>query len=829
MADNFGLKIGIEGEKDFKRAIADINKDFRVLSSELKSVTSQFDTNDRSIKNLSAQNEVLNKQIENQKNKISTLKAALDNAASSFGENDKRTKEWQIKLNNAEAELNKMNRQLETNKKDMESAENATDEESKALADMGKAADQSGSKLEGLGKALSNTIAAAAAAAAAVSAAFVAIGKQAIELYADYEQLTGGVETLFKDSSDIVKQYADNAYKTAGLSANEYMETVTSFSASLIQSLGGDTEKAAKMADMAIIDMSDNANKMGTDMASIQSAYQGFAKQNYSMLDNLKLGYGGTQEEMYRLMKDAASLDQTFADTAKFSIDSTGHLTAGYADVVQAIHIVQTEMGITGTTAKEASSTISGSLGAMKSAWQNLLTGVASGNKNFDKLIGNMTDSVVTFSKNIIPVVKQTISGLGKLVKGFADELLPEISGMIPELADELLPVAIDSLEIFSDSLIGILPDLLDIGLNNVLPKLITSAISVAGNLIQSLSAALPELMVNLSQTIVDLISNLASPENIQSAVSVLLGCIESIISGIQQSLPILIEGATQLITGLISALPGILSDGIPRVIDMIFGKEGLLSKKNIGLLIDSAINVVMALVDSLPDIISALIDAIPMIYDAIYNTENGLLSKDNIEKLVVGAVKIVAEIVKNIPLILAKLIASIPSICDSIMSAFWGLVDQFDDLAVECAYALAQPIADILKYLPIQGKESLIAMLDYYSSQRKVPAFATGGIVTKPTIGWIGDAGAEAVVPLENNTGWIQKIAEQLYSMNAGLIAADTGLRTAAAASPGATYSININFGDVQMSSDQDIDAVAYRISDIIAAQVISEGRAYS
>ena len=263
MADSFGLKIGLEGEKEFKKALAEINQSFKVLGSEMKLATSQFDKNDKSVEALAARNKVLRKEIDEQTTKIDTLRKALQNAATSFGESDRRTQNWQIQLNNAEAALNDMNREL--------------DENEKAIKEGGKAAEESGSKFEGFGKVLKTVGVALGAVAVAAGAAAVKLGKEVIAAYADYEQLVGGVDTLFKDSSQEIQRYAANAYKTAGLSANEYMETVTGFSASLIQSLGGDTEKAAKYADMAITDMSDNANKMGTDMSSIQNAYQGFA------------------------------------------------------------------------------------------------------------------------------------------------------------------------------------------------------------------------------------------------------------------------------------------------------------------------------------------------------------------------------------------------------------------------------------------------------------------------------------------------------------------------------------------------------------------------
>lgn len=291
------------------------------------------------------------------------------------------------------------------------------------------------------------------------SAAIVAVSKKALDSYADFEQLVGGVETLFKESAGIVRGYADEAYKSAGLSANAYMETVTSFSASLLQSLEGDTEAAADKANMAIIDMADNANKMGSSMESIQNAYQGFAKQNYTMLDNLKLGYGGTQQEMYRLMQDAAKLDKTFAKNAVFSLDSKGSLTAKYSDIVDAIHIVQTEMGITGTTAKEASSTISGSIASMKSAWQNLLTGLGNEDADLSGLIDNLVDSAGTVADNVLPRVEQILGGIADGI----GKIVPIIAERLPALFESILPPLIEGAVALTNGLVAALPALLEI------------------------------------------------------------------------------------------------------------------------------------------------------------------------------------------------------------------------------------------------------------------------------------------------------------------------------------------------------------------------------
>ena len=276
---------------------------------------------------------------------------------------------------------------------------------------------------ESIGNGMQKAAKIATTALAAVGSAVVALTTQAVKSYAEYEQLVGGVETLFKESAPTIQKYASEAFRTAGLSANQYMETVTSFSASLLQSLNNDTALAAEYANKALIDMSDNANKMGTDMAMIQNAYQGFAKQNYTMLDNLKLGYGGTATEMQRLIADAAELSDT-VDAQDMSFDN----------IVEAIHVVQDEMGITGTTMNEASETISGSIAATKAAWSNLVTGIADENADLKKLFKDFTDSASTALSNIVPRVKQIIDGLSDL----ADEV-----PVIGALADVITLTAI--------------------------------------------------------------------------------------------------------------------------------------------------------------------------------------------------------------------------------------------------------------------------------------------------------------------------------------------------------------------------------------------------
>lgn len=310
----------------------------------------------------------------------------------------------------------------------------------------------------------------------AVAGAVKNIGEAAIQSYGEYEQLVGGVETLFKTSADTVMQYAANAYQTAGMSANEYMTTVTAFSASLLQSMGNDTDAAAEKANLAITDMSDNANKMGTDMQSIQNAYQGFAKQNYTMLDNLKLGYGGTKEEMQRLLDDANALNAAQGNYTNYTIDS-------YADIVDAIHTVQTEMGITGTTQLEASTTIQGSIASMKAAYDNFITGLGDENADMAELITNLLGSTVTVAENLLPVVERILENIGVVVQEKGPEMIEKFVGY----AVEKLPQVI---ELGMKMVLAIVS-----GLANNLPQIVRSVLDMMATIVKTFVSSLPNIV----------------------------------------------------------------------------------------------------------------------------------------------------------------------------------------------------------------------------------------------------------------------------------------------------------------------------------------------
>lgn len=445
-----------------------------------------------------------------------------------------------------------------------------------------------------IGSAVNAAVKASAAAVGAASAGVAALGTACINAYADYEQLVGGVETLFKDSADTIQTYADNAYKTAGLSANEYMETVTSFSASLLQSLDGDTEKAAAAADLAITDMADNANKMGTAMESIQNAYQGFAKQNYTMLDNLKLGYGGTKEEMQRLLADAEKLSGV-----KYDLSS-------YADIVEAIHVIQTEMGITGTTAKEASTTIQGSVASMKAAWANLMVGMADDTQDFDLLLSNFIESIGTVADNLLPRIGIVIEGMGKLVAGLA----PEIASALPTLTNELLPNLVelgvqsisalvqgiqengDSLAAGALSIVGTLAE----GIAELLPMVADTAASLVVSLADGLTESLPDIIPIAIETISTLVENLTENANtiIDAGIQIILALGEGLIA----ALPQLIETVPQIVINIAN----VINDNAPKLIDTALY---LITRLAVGL-----VQAIPTLVVNIPKIIEAIVAA---------------------------------------------------------------------------------------------------------------------------------------------------------------------------------------------------------------------------
>lgn len=464
MAVDIGPKIGIDGEKEFRESLRTMGQQLKTLGTEMKAVTSAFDVDNDSQKKLAAQSDVLNRQLEVQQQRLGEVQKALDYAKANYSENSSEVQRWQQALNNATTDVNRTKKQL--------------NELETGVEGVGDAMDGAGQKTSIFGDVLKANLLgnAIVSGVKAVASGIKSLISGAIEGYGEYEQLVGGVETLFGSSADTVIKNAENAYKTAGLSANAYMETVTSFSASLLQSMGNDTEAAAKKADQALTDMSDNANKMGTDMQSIQNAYQGFAKQNYTMLDNLKLGYGGTKSEMERLIADANALNAAQGNYTNYSIES-------YADIVDAIHTVQTEMGITGTTALEASTTVEGSINSMKAAYQNFVTGLGDQNADIGALTEELIQSAGNVAKNVLPVIENVVKNIAETVKKQGPDMITKFVAYATEKLPEVLKLGIQLIV----SLVK--------GLAQNLPELLRGTLALVDTIISAFLDSLPDII----------------------------------------------------------------------------------------------------------------------------------------------------------------------------------------------------------------------------------------------------------------------------------------------------------------------------------------------
>lgn len=626
------------------------------------------------------------------------------------------------------------------------------------------------------GGAVKNIAKIGTAAVAAGATATAALVKSSVDAYASYEQLRGGIETLFGAGGQSAKEYAksvgkstdeakkdyqqlmnaqnialknaDKAYKTAGMSANDYMETVTSFAASLKQSTKNETE-AAKSANQIVIDMSDNANKMGTDMTMIQNAYNGFAKQNYTMLDNLKLGYGGTQAEMQRLLKDAEKLSGK-----KYKLGN-------FKDMAEAIHVVQTEMGITGTTAKEASTTIEGSVNSAKAAWTNLVSGMSQDNADMDKLINEFIESVGVAAGNILPRIETALGGVGSLI----EKLLPVIVDAIPDVIENLLPkllssgtnivltlvqgiaAAIPSLlnvlnQLFTD-LLEKIPEFFNSiselfsngGAANIMNMLLTLFNSLATGIISNLPIILNSLINMLAQILIFLVTQ------IPSIVSTVVSVIPAIVNGLLQAIPTLFQAIppiiAALVNGLLAGMPNIIDTGVELITALVSNLSEIINtivavipeiitnlinaiQDHLPDIIDAGVELIGALVDNLPEIINTIVEAIPPIIAALLN---GLL--DCIPDIVDAGFKLITALVDALPQIIITIVKAIPKIITGIIGALINAIPKIITTGVKLLISiiknLPQIIAKIITAIPAIIKALIDGFGDYLSDMADI------------------------------------------------------------------------------------------------------------
>ena len=575
MATKIGPKIGIDGEAEYRKQMEQIIQQAKTLDAEMKSLTSSFDKQASAQEKSRAASEQLNKQIENQKSLIAELEKMVARSAEATGENSTTTLKWKQQLANARTELNNM--------------ENGLDEATEKTNVFGETLKAMVTKEAIIGglKAIANGF-------IAIGKACVSIGKDVVMAYADFEQLEGGVKKLFgEENAQAVIRNAENAYKSAGLSMNEYMETVTGFSASLISSMGGNTQKAVEVADRAIRDMSDNANTFGTDMQSIQNAYAGFAKGQYTMLDNLKLGYGGTKTEMERLIADAAKMTDV-QERLGVTVDAN---SLSFENIINAISVMQESMSIAGTTSDEAMKTISGSIGMLKSSFENLKIGLGTDTADIDMLLNNLVESFQAVVHNVEPIVQRLIDYIPKLF----DAIAPTIEAMLPELLDTATRLFDSLLNTFI----------------RCIPQLIPVAVKAVTTIMNTLIQNIPLL--------------------VEAAVQLIL----ALANGLIDALPYLMEQAPVIIaaiaTALIKNFPQIIETGIKLIEALIKGLLSMLGKvgEAMGQIWNSIKNVAKEMVqsalnwgrDMIGNLASGIIDKARAVYSAIKDVAHSIWS----------------------------------------------------------------------------------------------------------------------------------------------------------------------------------------------------------
>lgn len=559
--------------------------------------------------------------------------------------------------------------------------------------------------------------------------------KESIDQGAALQQSIGGIETLFKDSADTMKQYAAEAYKTAGMSANEYMETATGFAASLLQGLGGDTAQAAEIANTAIIDMSDNANKMGTSMESIQNAYQGFAKQNYTMLDNLKLGYGGTKSEMERLLADAQKLSGV-----EYNIDNL-------SDVYEAIHVIQGELGITGTTAQEAASTLSGSMASMKASFTNVLGNLALG-EDIGPSLDALYSSVFTFlTGNLIPMVANVIRGAPQFLNGALSAAIRMLN-MAANNADEIVQMGIS---LVSELVVGIV---------SAAPYLAEAAL----RLVAALGSAL--LSMDWASVANNLIAELR--DYMSLAAAEILGVDGSIISAVFQSITSNLPGVLQKGIEITSNIANGIFQNLPAIIGsigQILSQLVAFIMKNLPTILKAGVtlikNLAMGFIQNLPEIITSMAKVIAELLATIAK---------HLPQILQSGIKLIGELAAGLIQAIPQLVSKVPTIISNIRNAF----TQFDwkSLGADIIAGIANGIKAGISAITDAAKSAAQAALD---AAKDLLGINSPSKVMKKEVGrWI-PAGVAAGIT--DNTKMVTAAMRDLAKETTGTLQADLAM----------------------------------------------------
>ena len=725
-----GGAIKLKGESEYQRALKQIKQNLREVSSEMKAVSSSFDKNDNSTSALNAKSQVLNKTLDAQKQKLKTLqsqyadfsakmtqqtanheklvntynneKKKLEELGRTLGTSSKEYQDQKAKVEQLAQAVSKSSKNQDANAKSMSemrvqmnNAQADINKTTRSIDELGKEAEESGKQAKSSGdgftvmKGVLSNLATDAIHVALdglkqLGGAFINVGKQAYESYSQYEQLVGGVDTLFGNASAKVQDYAANAYKTAGISANQYMEQVTGFSATLLQGLNGDTAKAADVANVAITDMADNANKMGTSMTDIQNAYQGFAKDNYTMLDNLKLGYGGTQSEMARLINDSGVLGDSVKVTAETVKD------VPFDQVIEAIHKTQEQMGITGTTSLEAASTLEGSTMSMKAAWQNLLTGMADDNANFSGLIDNLVNSVVAVANNMIPRIQQIIKGMAQVASELLITVVPQLVQEIPQLLSDTLPILIDAVTSLIQTVLEVLPQMMPVIVDGIM------------QIVQSMISMLPEFINAGLQMLTSLIQGIT--DALPQLIAMLPTIIKQIVDTIMANLPAIIEAGIQLIVALIEGL----SEAIPQIIDM---------------LPEIVITIGKTLIECAPEILAAGVQLIVALAKGL---------AESIPKVVAVMPKIIVAMVKAIGEGISQLLAMGGKLIVSLVKGIGGKIGHVGGEMAKVGKAIINGIKHLPSAMLNWGKDMIQGLINGIKSMIGAVGDAVAGVANK-------------------------------------------------------------------------------------------------
>lgn len=731
----FGGSVKLTGESEYKKALSDINKSLRQTSADLKLVNAMYGANDKSLSATTAREKVLNKQYDEQDKKVKILTKQLKEMDTEYQKSakqhealtkslDKETKKLEEiektsgktsdeykaqkqivadltkEVNTSAKSLEKQGDALSKLKVELTNAKSGLEQTKQAIKDVGDKAKESAKEGFTVMKAViadlaSTAIKNALAGMKELSGAVVDLGKQAVSVYADTQQLSGGIEKLFgtggvytieqyaeqvgKSVEDVEDEYnnlitaqnnvfrnASEAYEKAGMSQNQYMETVTGFSASLITALEGDTLKASEIANTAVQDMADNANTFGSSVEDIAGVYQSLAKGTYTTLDNLKLGYGGTKEEALRLVKDAGVVSDKIKSIDEVSFDQ----------LIEAIHITQENMKITGTTMNEASGTISGSLGMLKNSWTDLLGSIADENGDVDFFADHFVESIKAVVANIKPLISTVLFNVIEVGETLISDVLPDLIDDALEVIDEAFPLIEKALDLFIDK---VLPSLLDM-IPPLLEKLAPKLVSGTEKILQSINKILPKLLPIVSQLIQDTLKFLVSA--LPSLISAGKDILFSILGGIRDAIPELIAMLPEVINAIVSTL---------------------LDPESVNELLNMALDIMLEICNGLTEALPELIAMVPDIIIALCDT---LTDPENMGRLLVTAGKIIYKLSEGIVMSVGSITVSAGRIMSELLSGLKTWLKRIGSVGADVIDYFVTGISSVMHDLKKKAEE---------------------------------------------------------------------------------------------------------------------------